>query len=358
MKKAYLVRYGAYGDHINTTCVVKALDLEEWHITYEYNYKGAQIHTHNPRIDEHVVFEPSEIKSREEMAAWCKRLDGLKNEYDLVCNFSNSLERSLIAPESSPEYFWPLRERRAKNTHTNYYDQSMVWSGLTDKKYMGQSGELFFSHDEHEHVRRQVWPYRYKFLILWALRGTMYQKAMYPIAADICNAFLDRHKDAVIITTGDDFCKKWEWEYPNGLTISPESGLGEDARLIHKSARMPFRQAMNIARYANLVVTPETGLGIASGAMGVPKIMMLTAASLKNIVGNDKHDFSLQSDAWCSPCTRAIYNTNNCTLNPKTGLPICVDFDKGRVLEQMERAYELHYVQNWYAPPQAGSAYV
>lgn len=356
--KAYLIRYGAYGDHINTTCVVKALDLDGWHITYEYNYKGAQIHAQNPRIDEHIVFEPSDIREREEAAAWVKRLDGLKNSYDLVCNFSNSLENTLIAAESSPEYFWPLAMRRAKNTRTNYYDQSMIWAGLTAEKYMGWSGELFFSSEEHAHVRKQLEPYRDKYLILWALRGTMYQKAMYPIAADICNAFLDRHQEAVIITTGDDFCKKWEWEYPNGKTISPANGLGEDARLIHKSARMPFRQAMNIARYCSLVVTPETGLGIAAGAMGVPKIMMLTAASLKNIVGNDKNDFSLQSEAWCSPCTRAIYNTNNCPISLSTGLPICVNFDRDRVLSRMEDAYGLRYLQNWNEPSDARPAYM
>ena len=194
------------------------------------------------------------------------------------------------------------------------------------------------------------------YVILWAIRGSMYQKAMYPIAEEICTEFIRRHPETVIITTGDKFCQQWEWDHPN---------------VIHKSGRIPFRQALNMAKYADMVVTPETGLGIGAGAFGVPKIMLLTAASLTNIVGNDENDYSLQSPAYCSPCFRAIYNTRNCPLgqprflNGKiidhmpideygkeelTQLPICVDFPAEMVLERMEEAYASGYERNWDRP--------
>jgi len=360
MKTAYLVRYGAYGDHCHMSNVIKALDELGYNITFEYNYKGAQIHTYNPRVNTHKVFEPSEqLKTKKSIRDWHLRLNAYQDNYDLYVNFARSLEDGLIASEDTPEYFWPLKDRRAKNAHVCYYDRSMIWAGLTDKKYMGWTGEIYFKKEEHDHVRKQLEPYRDKFVILWALRGTMWQKAVCHIAKDICNEWLDKHPDSVIITTGDAPCKEWEWVSGHGTTIAPERGLGDgSASLIHKSGRMPFRQALNIARYVNLVVTPETGLGIGAGVLGVPKIMLLTAASLKNIVGNDKNDFSLQSDAWCSPCTRAIYNTKSCTINPETKLPICVDFDKDRVLNRMEEAYELHYMQNWDEPSDERPVYM
>jgi len=348
MKNAYLVRYGAYGDHVHMSNVIKALDLDGWNITFEYNFKGAQIHARNPRIDNHIVFEPHRIKSNDGLIEWERRLERCQKEYDLYVNFSGSLENALIAPEHSPEYFWPLIDRRKKNAMICYYDQSMIWAGLTHKKYMGWRGEVYFNQEEHLHVLSQLECYKDKFIILWALRGSMWQKAVCHIAKDICDEWLERHPDSVIITTGDAFCHKWEWPSKVGYTIAPDHGLGDGtASLVHKSARMPFRQALHIARFANLVVTPETGLGIGAGAFGTPKIMLLTAASLKNVVGNDINDFSLQSEAYCSPCTRAIYNTNNCPVNPNTNLPICVDFRKERVLDQMEKAYELRHLRSW-----------
>jgi len=88
--------------------------------------------------------------------------------------------------------------------------------------------------------------------------------------------------------------------------------------------------------------------------------MLLTAASITNVVGNDKNDYSLQSPAYCSPCFRAIYNTHNCPLGTKQiklsgkyidrayseygkeevmTLPLCIEFPPEIVLAQMEKIY-------------------
>ena len=324
--------------------VIRAFDELGYHITFEYNAKGVQMHSDNPRIDRHVAFEPSMMKTHEEKLAFQKRHKRIQGEYDVYVNFSGSLEDSLIAPEESPEYFWPLHLRRAKNSHICYYDQSMKWAGLTATEYMGWSGEIWSTKEDHEYIKKWLDPYKDHFIILWALRGSMWQKAIYPIVKDICDQWCKMHPETVIITTGDDFCRQWEWEHPN---------------VVHKSGRMPYRQVMLISRYVDMVVTPETGLGIAAGAYGTPKIMLLTAASLKNIVGNDKNDFSLQSDAWCSPCTRAIYNTDNCPTmefdhltvqNEKVRLPICVDFKKERVISRMQEIFDAGIPRRWDAP--------
>lgn len=344
MKTAYIVRYGAYGDHVHMSNVIKALDELGYHITFEYNHKGLQLHPDNPRVDRHVPFEPSRLKKDPDKLAFWKRHDVLKKEYDLYVNFSGSLETALISPEEYPEYFWPLHLRRAKNANICYYDQSMIWAGLTDRKYMGWTGEIFHRKEDHEFIKNWLAPYKDKFMILWGMRGTMWQKAVYPIAKDICDEFLKRHPNSIIITTGDNYCKQWEWDHP---------------KVVHKSGRMPFRQAFLVSRYVDMVVTPETGLGIAAGMYGTPKIMLLTAASLRNVVGNDINDYSLQSDAWCSPCTRAIYNMDNCPTmefysfkvqGEKIKLPICINFKKERVLQRMEEIVEARVPRKWDSP--------
>lgn len=353
MKRVFLHREGAFGDHIHMSAVIRAFYEDGWEVTMSYNFKGAQIHTHNPMIARHDYFESSaKDVTKEGRKAHVKKLLAAMKEYDRFVTLQNSIEERLIPGEHSPEYFWPLWLRRAKNADICFYDQSMIYAGLTAKKYMGRAGDVFFKKDEHNHVLDWMEQFKDNYVILWAIRGSMYQKAMYPIAKDICDEFIKRHPEVVIITTGDKFCQQWEWDHP---------------KVIHKSGRMPFRQALNMAKYVDMVVTPETGLGIGAGAFGVPKIMLLTAASLTNIVGNDENDYSLQSPAYCSPCFRAIYNTNNCPLGPErylngkiidhmpideygkeeiTQLPICVDFPADMVLERMEEVYSSGYERN------------
>lgn len=368
MKRVFLYRQGAYGDHIHMSNVVKAFHDEGWEITFSYNFKGSQIHNCNPLIHHHEVFEYAQYlnKTEEDKKPIYKHLAHIKNamkEYDKFISFQNSIEGALISPESLAEYFWPLKMRRKKNANICYYDQTMIWAGFTKEKYMGRSGEIYSKTEDHEFVKKSLSLHKDKFIILWAMRGSMWQKAVCHIAEDICNDWLKEHPETVIITTGDKFCQQWEWNSAIGETIRPDKGLGDgSATIVHRSGRMPFRQALLMTKYVDLVVTPETGLGIGAGAYGTPKIMMLTAASLKNIVGNDKNDYSLQSDAWCSPCTRAIYNTDNCPLGPGryiTGknidwnhpdygkvkqqqLPICVEFGKETILNRMEEVYANH----------------
>jgi len=348
MKRAYLVRWGAYGDHIHMSNVIRALHEDGYEITFEYNYKGAQIHSYNPRISRHIVFEPMAEENGGKLNYKLDEYKRLKDEYDIFVNFSFSLEEALIEPEHKPSYFWPLWKRRLKNTNICFYDQSMIWAGLTAKKYMGLTGDIFFKREEHEHVLNQLRPYEDKFIVLLALRGSTYQKHLRHVARGICDEWLKRHPDSVIITTGDKSCQGWEWPSAHGTTIAPERGLGDGTHsLVHKSARMPFRQALNIAKYADLVITPETGLGIGAGAFATPKIMLLTTSNILNIAGNDRNDYSLQSEAYCSPCARAIYNTDNCPVDDSTKLPICIMFDRERVVRRMEEVFYNKHQRYW-----------
>lgn len=322
------------------TNVIKALHEDGFEITFEYNYKGAQIHPYNPRIKKHVFFEPCDDRNAETFDQKFKEIKALEDKYDKVVNFSYSIEEALVEPEHKPSYFWPHWKREIKNGKICFYDQSMEWAGYTADKYKGWGGELYFKRTEHSHVINQLEPYRDNFIILLALKGSTYQKHIRFLARELCDRWAKRHPDTTIITTGEEACKDWEWPSAKGSTIAPEIGLGDGTHtLVHKSGRMPFRQALNLTRYVDLVITPETGLGIGAGVFGTPKIMLLTTSNLLNIVGNDKNDFSLQSKAYCSPCYRAIYNTRNCPTNDRTGLPLCTDFDINDILDQMEKAY-------------------
>jgi len=207
----------------------------------------------------------------------------------------------------------------------------MKWAGLTAPRFMGRTGEIYCTEEEHRIVKNHLLPHEDKFIVVWCLRGTMQQKAVQPLAKQMCDVFLNAYPNSYIILTGDETCQEWEWDHPS---VKRVSGV------------WPFREAALACRYADLVVTPETGLGVVAGAYGRPKIMMLTAASIQNICGNDKNDYSLQSEAYCSPCTRAIYDTRSCPCGAD-GRPICVNFGVERVVSRMEEVVRAKIPRNW-----------
>jgi ADP-heptose:LPS heptosyltransferase len=324
MKTAYILRHGAFGDQAHCSHLPKILKEEGYHVSFEYNWKGAQLHKYNPFIDNHVFFEPPvewfTLANENVRIALYQKHRELKKRYDLVINLGGSLEGELIPGEASPSYYL-FKRSKSQFADICFYDQTVKWAQMP-KKYYGRSGELYFPKQEHDHVIDWYKKYEGKFLVIWALAGSMQQKAIYPWAKQIIDEFHSKHPDSIFcITAGKEHNDKaWENEYTVNLV-----------------GKLPFRQIALMTRYANAVVTPETGLGIIAGSFGTPKIMLLTAASIKNIVGNDKNDFSLQSHAWCSPCQRAIYNTDYCEC--KDGHPICVNFNKDLVVRRIEEIY-------------------
>ena len=146
---------------------IKAFKEAGYHVTVEYNWKGGQIHAANPLIDTHVRMEPTAKEHVGKDPMWlANRHKEISKQVSLFVNFQGSLENALIAGEGSPEYFWPKYLRNEKNTHICYYDQSMKWAGLTGKEYEGRTGEIYFTKEEHDHVKDQMKEYEGKFIII------------------------------------------------------------------------------------------------------------------------------------------------------------------------------------------------
>lgn len=331
MRRVYISRFGAFGDQTHASHIPRIFKEEGYHVTFEYNYKGAQLLALNPFIDKHIFFEPPQSWIENHQSTLIERyhkVKALKNLYDRVVDLSGSLEGALIPGEAEPDYY---RFKKYKSKHFSnicFYDQTVKRCFLPEK-YFGRVGEIYFKKAEHDRVIDWYKPIEDKFVIIWALAGSMQQKAIYPWVRPVIDEFHANHPDTIFLLTAGPEHKDKAWE--NEYTIN----------LVGK---MPFRQIALMTKYANAVVTPETGLGIIAGSYGTPKMMLLTAASLKNIVGNDKNDFSLQSQAWCSPCQRAIYNTDYCQT--KDGHPICVYFPKDIILRKLEEMYQYDYIPN------------
>lgn len=321
-KKALVIRYGAYGDIIHCSPVIRALAEDGFEVTFEYNLKGRQLLAYHPYISHHRLFEPCSGENKDKPIEWLyERWDRIGKEYDKVVNFYHTLEYGMIAMEGTPEWDLP-KEERHKRFNKNFYDHQLAVAGYPH--ITGRVGEIFYPEYEHQIVKKYLAKFEGKFVLLYNLAGTGLHK-VYPFAQSLFNEFLVRHKNVIIITTGDVTCQRLEWVHP---------------RVVNKAGRIPFRQALLLSKYVNCVVGCETGLLCGAGMWGTPKVHLLTAASKENLTKYDENDYSLESPAECAPCHKGPYKYIGCPFDKSFNLPVCVFHKRERVLSQIEKIYE------------------
>lgn len=334
MRRAYIVRYGAWGDQIHATHLPRLLKEREGfdHVTVEHNFKGSKIWPNHPLVDELVCFDPHfEIKERRlPYATVLKRLDVLKNwgKYEKFINLQNSLEYGQLAMEDTNDYYRRSEYRRKKFGEYSYYDWTTMWAGYP--QHIGMVGELYFTEEEEIVVKKlfdTVW--KDKFVLVVNLSGSNKHKLFYN-SEQIVKSFLEKHKDAICITMGNKDCQDW-------LEFKGE-------RIWNRANKYGFRQSMLTTKYADMVVSGESGLPIASTLFGIPTIQLMTAANILNHGGGFPNDYSIQSKAWCSPCHKGPYDYIGCPKFDYLGekYPICIrEFDPEEILAKMDHIYAI-----------------
>ena len=343
MKKVLISRFGAYGDQIHCSHLPRLLKEKEGfdYVAFQYNDKGYAIHRENPFIDEHIHFEPSIIPQHEMFEGLIhKRLAYLaeRGKFDKVVDLQFSLERRTFALENQNAYYRNSEFRKKTNGMMNLYDETTLFAGFP--QHLGTVGEIFFTKEEEECVKN-IYAERYagKFVFLINLSGSSKQKLFYQ-AEPIVKTFLANHEDAICITMGDEDCRQ-------NLEIKGDRIVNRAGRF-DGTNRYSFRQAMLMAKYANLVMGYESGLMCASTLLGAPSVQLMTSAAVKSHGGDFPNDYSLQSPCYCSPCFKGPYQFVGCPNFQILGerYPKCIQFDGGVVLERMEEVYQ-KYDSRW-----------
>jgi ADP-heptose:LPS heptosyltransferase len=250
--------------------------------------------------------------------------------YDKVINLSETLEcKFLFVPDRQDSgYYYPIEQRRERSGNTSYYDYVLNHAGYFD--IVSPRPELFPTKIEEAMGQYFRAKYRHNFIILWALAGSSLHKC-YPFGEQVALEFLNRHKDAITITVGDDLCRLIEWDHP---------------RAEKKSAVWDIRSSMLVTKHVDLVISPETGILNASGCYATPKIGLLTHSNKTNLCKHFSNDYSMQAEIDCAPCHRMIYPHNAEKDCPKLDLGggswLCAcagAFDPNKLLQRMENIY-------------------
>ena len=305
MKKALVIRPGAFGDCIIITPLFRILKEKGYHVIYHTGKRGMNVTKHNPFIDEYIEYEKEGQKNDNVDKEWKELEDSIKPDW--CRNFAESIEVNISTHPKSAIYNYPKHEHHPR-IKQNFYDATMEWAGFPQR---GLKPELFFDKKEEKGARKYLTPN--KFNIVWALAGSGHNKA-YPWVDYVIGELL-KDKGIQIITIGDERCQILEYNdnHPN---------------ITRLSGKTTFRESMLLTKYADLVVSPDTGILHASGAFSTPKIGILGHTTRENITKYFENDYSLEpipEECECAPCHKLIYdNKLQCPVENLSGASWCM----------------------------------
>lgn len=320
-KEALVIRYGALGDMVMITPVVRQLKKDGYYVVLNCSEYATQVLKENPNIDEFIVQQKDVIPNDMLDEYWAEIGKG----FDKVVNLTGTIEQDLLKVQGKEEFNWSHKKRK-KECNKNYIDYTMERAGYDLLK--GEPTELFFTEQEEQLAKIFLDNHKGKFLIVWAMSGSSIHK-VYPwaeyVAGSICQKYGD---DTLIVTVGDDVSRMVEWNLPNTL---PRCGI------------FTIRQSMILTKYANLVIGPETGILNAAGCYDTPKIIFLSHSSEENLTKYWKNVTPLHpEDCRCHPCHKLIY-VDTCPSGKIAGRPRCAENIKP---ETVFKAFE-HYFGEW-----------
>jgi len=322
MKKALVIRPGAYGDVLIVSPVFHALkDLG--YRTYAYvGKRGEQILRHNPYVDEVIIYE-KEGTENPKIADDFKNVENEVNP-DWCKNFSESVEVNLALHPRSPAYIYPKNERR-KRCDKNYYDEAERWAGIDLHRHGKILPEMYFTDEELNESKQYL---KDGINIVWCLSGSGSNKA-YPWIDYVMGEVLTKYEDVNFITIGDERCQMIE--------------SLKDERITNLSGNLSFRVTAALTRSASLVVSPDTGALHVAGCTQVPKIGILGHSTINNITKYFANDYTLEADSnlcQCSPCFYLIYDHKvQCPVDPLSGAAWCMSHGQQseRLFNQIEK---------------------
>lgn len=292
--RACVVRYGAMGDMIMLTPLLKQLKSDGYHVTVNCTRYSADILENNPNVDNIILQERDAIYNPDLGEYW----KIWEKDYDKYINLSESIEGKLLKVEGRRDYY-TSKEWRNKECNKNYYDYTMLLGGYPES--VGRSGELYFSPAELRYAQDFRRKYKSKRIILWALNGSSYHK-LYGLFEPVVRDFLDGHPECIIVTVGDSRTKEYEFEHD---------------RLVCLTGHTTIRQSLSLLTIADCVVGPESMMTNGAGCFDVPKIVFMSHSSPEALTKYWKNCYALEPDttlAPCYPCNQLHYTFDSCPI--------------------------------------------
>lgn len=322
-----LTGYRAYGDWI-FTCPVLPFLFDRYEVFCDMNLKGDHLFYDDPRFSGKAVFifennPPSEFARLADERRMRMR-EQVKPDHEI--DLSGTLEGACIARPEQPEFSLPVADRRVVYGSHGFYDAVFQRCGIPvpdalDLRGLWYPDEAYAWGTAWEELQGD------RFVVVMVIHGSSIHKRFRDWRL-VMDQILQRYPEALIYLTGE--------EKPANLPAERVRWLSH--------LNMGFKQTALLVKHVDLVIGPETGLLVAAGMWGTPKIMLMSASSVWQANQYQRGDFSFQLPPACSPCHLSVFQIADCENAVEDGetekVPACV---AGNVIHQiMERVSYVH----------------
>lgn len=323
-KTCGVVRYGAWGDLLMTSSVLRALKKQGYHITLFCSPPQSGIMVNDPNVDEIYLQDKDQVPNGALGEFWKHQ----KLKFDKWVNLCESVEGSFLALPGRTIHEWSPAARHLV-MNQNYVEFSHMIAGVPADPFV----KFYSTPDERDWARRERSKMGKKVLV-WSLAGSAIHKT-WPGLDQIIASIMVNHPSWDVVLMGNENCKILE------------QGWEKESRVHRKSGVWEIRQSMTFLDFADCVVGPETGIMNAASHMSVPKVVFLSHSSDENLTRDWENCISLSSSKTICPgrgnneapaCHQMHYNWNHCKRT-ENGVSQCMaDISVGQAWHAIEHA--------------------
>lgn len=289
--RACIARYGAIGDMIMISPLIKQLAEDGYEVTLNITPYCAEVVKNNPYVS-NIIYQEREVIPNPDLGAyWAEWIP----DYDKYINLSESIEGKLLKVEGRRDFFTSKNWRMEACGKTNYYDQTMALGGYPNAT--GRRGELYFSNAENKACKYFRNKHKDKFMIMWALRGSSWHK-QYPLLAPTLSSWLSANPEAMCILTGAASDKELEFDHPQVIPLA---------------GQIPLREVFCLTQYVDLTVGPESAVINAAACFEGRKAVFLSHSNEYNLCQYWTNYVALAPENIdCYPCHQLHYTKPSC----------------------------------------------
>ena len=303
-KTAVVIRYGGFGDMIQSSSILKLLKEGGYHVTFNTTPAGQEILKADPHIDAFWLQDKDQVPMEELGNYWT----AMKPRYDKFINLTESVEGTLLAVPGNTLHNWPKAARHAV-CNQNYLEHTHRIAQLPDRY-----DQKFYPTDEEKAwARKTREDMGGNLIVCLSLSGSSVHKS-WPHIDQLIARFLTTFPDVRIVLMGNQMCQLLERGWEN------------EPRVLRRSGVWQIRESLTfVCREADLLIGPETGVLNAAGMELVQKICFLSHSTKENLTKHWKNTVSLTPppSVDCYPCHMLHFNFDHCKKDAQTGVAAC-----------------------------------
>ena len=308
-KTACVVRYGAYGDLMQSSSVWSALKAEGYHVSVITSGPGCDVLTHDPNIDDLIIYDKDQVPNAQLNLFWAYQ----KTRFDKFVNLSESIEGTLLALPGRTIHFFPPAVRESL-TNRNYVEFQHALAGVPyrlQSKFYNDLSERAWSSKERDKAKGP--------LIMWSLAGSSVHKTWAGLD-NILACILVDFPTATVVLVGGPEC------------AILEAGWENEPRIWKKSGVYGIRETLSLALRCDLVIGSETGVLNAMACENMKKIVFLSHSTGENLTRDWTNTISLKGvgtvckgrgNDEAAACHQLHYGWDHCTQHKESGVAQC-----------------------------------